>query len=76
MRIQASYPTPQHEAAAGIISSFFSTRADVEAIILTGSCARGKATRDSCLDILVFESREIAKKAQELEWMLEECNVK
>ncbi len=67
MRIHASYPTPQHKVAAGIISDFFSSRADVEAIILTGSCARGKATRDSCLDLLVLVSPEnLAVKRDEL----------
>lgn len=44
---------------------FFSARSDIEAVILYGSCARGKASRDSCLDILVLVYPEVlsTKKA-------------
>jgi predicted nucleotidyltransferase len=48
-----AYPTPQHAAAAEEITRFFS-RTSVDALLLMGSCARGKADRSSCLDILVL----------------------
>jgi predicted nucleotidyltransferase len=54
MQLRADYPTPQHAAAARVITGFFSTRYDVQAVMLLNSCARGKATRDSCLDLAVL----------------------
>ena len=48
------FPTPQHADAAGGVCTFFSERPDVEAVLLVGSTARGKASRDSCLDIAVL----------------------
>lgn len=58
MQIVASYPSMEHERASKATVDFFSTLHDVEAVVLYGSCARGKATRDSCLDILVIISPE------------------
>src|SRR5204863_8924472 len=46
----AAYPTDAHERAAVEITQFFAERAETEAVLLTNSCARGKATPDSCLD--------------------------
>jgi predicted nucleotidyltransferase len=60
MRTGAEYPTVEHEAASKAIVDFFSKAVDVEAVILTGSCARGKATKDSCLDITVLLSQKMA----------------
>jgi predicted nucleotidyltransferase len=48
------YPTPEHERAAAAIVRFFAGRDGVEAVLLTNSCARGRATRDSCLDMVVL----------------------
>ena len=63
-----SYPTPQHEAAARRIAEFFSGRAGVEAVLLTCSVARGKASPDSCLDIAVLLRPEsLAAQREELE---------
>jgi hypothetical protein len=50
----AHYPTPQHERAAAEITSFFTDRQETPAVLLTNSCARGKATPDSCLDMQVL----------------------
>lgn len=55
----AAYPTLQHEQAAGRVVEFFALRSDVQAVLLTRSCARGKATRDSCLDIAVLLKPEV-----------------
>ncbi len=52
--LTARYPTPQHENAASAIISFFAHRDDAETVLLVNSCARGKATPDSCLDIIVL----------------------
>jgi predicted nucleotidyltransferase len=54
MSLQVSYPTPEHEAAAEVITDFFVSRHRIDAVLLVNSCARGKATRDSCLDIVVL----------------------
>ena len=55
---KANYPTPQHEYAAAEITSFFREQADTQAVLLTNSCARGKATPDSCLDMQVLTQTE------------------
>jgi predicted nucleotidyltransferase len=54
MHLQAKYPTHQHEVAADTIVDFFVSKYKIDAVILVNSCARGKATRDSCLDIVVL----------------------
>jgi predicted nucleotidyltransferase len=48
------YPTSEHQRAAQAIVEFFAALPEVEAVILYGSCARGKACRDSCLDVLIL----------------------
>ncbi len=61
MKLQASYPTPQHAVAAETITRFFSTGFDIDAVLLVNSCARGKASRDSCLDINVLARPDLLK---------------
>jgi len=51
---QAKYPTPEHKLAAETITEFFTTHYNLDAVLLVNSCARGRATRDSCLDIIVL----------------------
>lgn len=58
MLLQATYPTPEHQAAAETITAFYTANYDIDAVLLVNSCARGKATRDSCLDIIVLASPE------------------
>ena len=53
-----AYPTPQHAEAAEAVVAFFALRPEVDAVLLTCSCARGKATPDSCLDIAVLTAAE------------------
>ena len=48
------YPTPEHQHAAEVIVDFLATVPEIEAVCLICSCARGKASRDSCLDILAL----------------------
>jgi predicted nucleotidyltransferase len=49
-----AFPTAAHERAAAAITAFFSRRDETDAVLLVNSCARGKATRDSCLDMQVI----------------------
>ncbi len=52
-----------HEAAAKTIIFYFANHNEVEAVLLTGSCARiGRATKDSCLDISIILRPSIIKK--------------
>jgi len=52
--LAAAYPTEAHERAANAITDYFASRDETDAVLLTNSCARGKATPDSCLDMQVF----------------------
>jgi hypothetical protein len=56
------YPTPEHARAAEAVVAFFSALPGVEAVLLTCSCARGKASRDSCLDIDVLATPETMRR--------------
>jgi hypothetical protein len=59
MSYTPAYPTPAHEWAAEAIVAFFSARNDADTVLLVNSCARGQATPDSCLDIMVLtENRD------------------
>ncbi len=49
-----AYPTPEHARAAQAVVELFSAVPEAEAVLLTCSCARGKASRDSCLDVSVL----------------------
>ena len=53
-KITPAYPTPEHQKAADIITEYFVKKFNIDAVLLVNSCARGKATRDSCLDIIVL----------------------
>jgi predicted nucleotidyltransferase len=59
VELRATYPSPEHQQAAQAIVEFFSANYPIEAVLLLNSCARGKATRDSCLDMLVLAHPEI-----------------
>ena len=52
--IRHAYPTSAHDRAAQEITSFFASRDETDAVLLVCSCARGKATVDSCLDMQVI----------------------
>jgi hypothetical protein len=58
MKIQAVYPTLEHQAAAEVITDYFTTNYDIDAVLLVNSCARGKATRHSCLDITILARQD------------------
>jgi predicted nucleotidyltransferase len=48
------YPTLEHQKAADAITDHFIQNYNIDAVLLVNSCARGKATRDSCLDIIML----------------------
>ena len=48
------YPTIQHEKAANRMVEIFSKDKCVMSMLLTCSCARGKASKDSCLDLCIL----------------------
>lgn len=58
MKAKMQYPTVEHEQTADAIVKFWSSSPETEAVILVGSCARGKATPDSCLDIAILVSQK------------------
>lgn len=49
--LDPKHPTIQHEKAAEAIVHFFAASRIIEAVTPTCSCGRGKAGRDSCLDM-------------------------
>ena len=61
MHLEAKYPTTEHQHAAEAIVGFFSHSADVLTVNLTNSCARGQASPDSCLDIVVIAHPQVMK---------------
>ena len=68
MSFRPAYPTGEHQRAAEAIVAAFSQHQDAEAVILAGSCARGKARWDSCLDVMILVPPEaLAAKGEELE---------
>ncbi len=48
------YPTLEHEAAAQKLVEVFRKDRRVMSILLIGSCAQNKASKDSCLDVVFF----------------------
>jgi len=61
MATHRSYPTPEHEQAARAATEFFAGRPGVDAVLLVGSCARGKASPDSCLDLTLLVSPDLTR---------------
>jgi hypothetical protein len=51
---ESFYPTPEHQKAADVITDYFVRNYSIDAVLLVNSCARGKATQDSCLDIIML----------------------
>jgi hypothetical protein len=60
-----------HQRAAEKFAAFFRGRPGVDAILMVNSCARGKASPDSCLDLAVIltpETFQQSHKAYESDW--------
>lgn len=60
-----AYPTAAHESAASAITEFFASRDETDAVLLANSCARGKATPDSCLDMQVIVPTDAVADVEE-----------
>jgi hypothetical protein len=58
LRITPAYPTPQHAEAADVLVEHYRGQTGIDAVLLVNSCARGKATPDSCLDIAILVPEE------------------
>jgi predicted nucleotidyltransferase len=58
LKITPAYPTAEHQKAAEIITEYFVKNYNIDAVLLVNSCARGKATRDSCLDIIMLANQQ------------------
>ncbi|MGE5251020.1 MAG: hypothetical protein ACM3QS_12520, partial [Bacteroidota bacterium] len=65
MKLGTFYPTPEHGAAAESFVRFVTTNFDADAVLLVNSCTRGRATRDSCLDIVMLAAPEKLKAQKE-----------
>jgi predicted nucleotidyltransferase len=68
---EIKYPTKEHETAAKKFVEIFSKDKRVMSILLVNSCARGMASRDSCLDLCVIvkekkDTQRIWKKFEKL----------
>jgi len=61
MKLEATYPTQEHQRAAETIVDFFVSNYKIDAVLLVNSCARGKATRDSCLDIVMLAKPDLSR---------------
>lgn len=59
IQLNPAYPTSEHEQATAAIVDFLTASSATEAVLLVNSCARGKASRDSCLDIIVLVTPEV-----------------
>ncbi len=68
MPFTPKYPTSAHEQAATAIVAFFAAREETDTVLLVNSCARGKATRDSCLDVQVLVPEGTDAAALEAVW--------
>ena len=52
--MNSNYPTPLHQEIAELVISHFEQKQDVDSILLLNSCARGKATPKSDLDMAIL----------------------
>ena len=66
-RRQPAFPTRLHLLAAEEAVDYFAADSRVEAVLLTGSCARGVASKDSCVDVtLLVTPSDLASMEGEL----------
>ena len=66
--MSTEYPTKLHEEGSEKVVDYFTKIQEVEAVILYGSCARGRASKDSCLDFLIMVPKEVlSSHKQDLE---------
>ena len=70
------YPTIQHQNATNKFLEIFSKDSRIKTILLIGSCARCKASKDSCLDLCVIVKnkhiKSVIKKFERLKNRIKE----
>jgi len=66
--VSPSFPTPDHQAAAEAVVDFWASRPETQAVLLTCSCARGRAVPDSCVDISILVAPERLAATQTAIW--------
>lgn len=72
MTTQVVFPTPLHQEVSEHLTTFFKTQPNVDAVLLVNSCARGKATPESDVDVAVLVSPTLGheeKVALEQHWL-------
>jgi hypothetical protein len=55
--LQETFPTQAHKETSKVVAAHFQQVPETEAILLVNSCARGQATRDSCIGFHITASR-------------------
>ena len=65
----ANFPTEEHAEAAHIVADYASTLENVDTILVVNSCARGKATEASDLDMAILLTPPIDENHMELMWL-------
>lgn len=71
MNNRIKFPTPLHEKMAEVAAAFFTSRPQVDTLLVVNSCARGQATPESDLDMAVLVKPETAPEevhTLEAEW--------
>lgn len=63
--MNAAYPTAEHQRAAEAVVDFYRSQPGVEAVLLVNSCARGRATPESCLDMAVLVPASVSDAEME-----------
>lgn len=63
-----AYPTPLHAAAADSVVQFFAHRPETGAVVLVNSCARGKATPESDLDLVALVAPDLDTSGLDSAW--------
>ena len=53
------FPTPLHQSAAAVVVDFFGQQPQTDTVLLVNSCARGKATPESDLDVAVLVAERV-----------------
>ncbi|HKF69059.1 MAG TPA: nucleotidyltransferase domain-containing protein, partial [Vicinamibacterales bacterium] len=63
-----AFPTARHQSVADLAARFFKGHAEVDTVLVVNSCARGRATPESDLDLAVLVKPPLpAQRCQQLE---------
>ncbi len=66
-QLPTTYPSLAHQEAARAVVTHFQQMIDTEAVLLVNSCAHGRATIDSSLDMIVYiDSDALTSNCQQL----------